>query len=289
MRKSINYPQITPFISVPKINAIKSVFGSSLSDAECYGIHIWSQKVSSAIYPILQSLEVTLRNSIDKEVRKVFGGDFWWDRIYTDVSVGNYGDFIRNISKAKNKCTVINHNNIISKTDFYTWQCIFGDAFHSKSRSVNNALWPRLTYKVLKGLDRTIDERTARLNFVNKLNEIRNYRNRLSHNDCLWVKVKSNNKQSAIDSILEKINDAEGLIKVVNINVHKALSSWGVFEYAKRVCSVNEFDLYQGNGFIELQKKGNLKALKSVFNETKDGKKSNVIKLDDIHLAVHKF
>ncbi|MDK1905248.1 hypothetical protein MKS09_26260, partial [Klebsiella sp. K4-170] len=62
MRKSVNYPLITPFISTPKITAIKSVFGSSLNDMECYGINIWSQKASSAIYPILQQLEITLRN-----------------------------------------------------------------------------------------------------------------------------------------------------------------------------------------------------------------------------------
>lgn len=289
MRKSVNYPLITPFISTPKITAIKSVFGSSLNDMECYGINIWSQKASSAIYPILQQLEITLRNSIDKEAKKTFGGSLWWDRIYTDNTKQNYGDFISKINKAKKDHSTTNHDDIISKTDFYTWQAIFSDAHHSKRKSVNNALWPRLTYRVLKGLDRKTDEQVARQDFVNKLNEIRLYRNRLSHNDCIWVKYNSNNKKSAIDSILQKINDAELLIKTINSNVHQALTIWGVFEHAKRVCSENELDFYLGLGFIEIKKTGRFKSLMDIYDDTKDGKKSNVLSLNGSHLAIHKF
>lgn len=73
MPNTIHYPHVIPFISQGKINAIKSTFGNNLSDRECYGIYIWSQKASSAIYPLLQQLEVTLRNSIDKEATKLIG------------------------------------------------------------------------------------------------------------------------------------------------------------------------------------------------------------------------
>ncbi|EBU3334645.1 hypothetical protein CV497_23665, partial [Salmonella enterica subsp. enterica] len=99
MPNTIHYPHVIPFISQGKINAIKSTFGNNLSDRECYGIYIWSQKASSAIYPLLQQLEVTLRNSIDKEATKLIGQK-WWDNVYTDTSKSKHGDFIHNINKA---------------------------------------------------------------------------------------------------------------------------------------------------------------------------------------------
>lgn len=289
MHKNINYPQIKPFISEAKINSIKAVFGSGLNDRECYGIYIWSQKASSAIYPILQHLEITLRNSVDKEARKAFGGDFWWDKIFIDKTKNKFDDFIKNINKAKKDCVIKSHDNIISKTDFYTWQAIFSEAFHSKRKDINNALWPKISYKALKLLDRNIDEQTARLDFVKKLDEIRLYRNRLSHNDCIWVKVKSNNQKSAIDSILQKINDAELLIKTINPNVHNALSTWGVFDHGRRVCSVNEMDLYLGKGFKQFPSSGKIKLLNSIYAETKSGKKSNVLSINGDNLSIHRF
>ncbi len=92
------------------------------------------------------------------------------------------------------------HDDIIAHTDFYTWQAVLSDAFHTQSRSeASRALWPRLTYRVLKGLDRSKDEGTARIDFLNELNEIRNYRNRLSNNDCIWIKIHSKNLQSAVE------------------------------------------------------------------------------------------
>ncbi|MBW5835509.1 Abi family protein [Yersinia enterocolitica] len=289
MYKKINYPQIKPFISEAKINSIKAVFGSGLNDMECYGIYIWSQKASSAIYPILQHLEITLRNSVDKEAKKAFGGDFWWDKIFTDKTKDKFNDFNYNIEKAKRRCSLISHDNIIANTDFFTWQAVFSEAFHSKRKNINNALWPKISYKILKSLDRSMDEQTARLNFVNKLNEIRLYRNRLSHNDCIWIKIKSNNQKSAIDSILEKINDAELLIKIINPNVHNALAIWGVFDHGRRVCSVHEMDLYLGKGFKNLPASGKLKLLNSIYDETKSGKKSNVLSINGDNLSIHRF
>ena len=56
MPNTVNYPQIIPFISKGKMDAIKNTFGNTLTDRECYGIYIWSQKASAAIYPLLQEL-----------------------------------------------------------------------------------------------------------------------------------------------------------------------------------------------------------------------------------------
>ncbi|MCW1043032.1 hypothetical protein, partial [Streptococcus anginosus] len=129
------------------------------------------------------------------------------DGVYTDKTKPKWDDFIFNINKGRDRykknykknnpsvlssLIVVPHDDAIAHTDFYTWQAVLSDTFHTQNRKhVNKSLWPRLTYKVLKGLDRKKTEKAARLDFINELNEIRNYRNRLSHNDCIWIKMNS--------------------------------------------------------------------------------------------------
>ena len=304
MPNTVNYPQITPFISKGKVDAIKNTFGNQLTDKECYGIYIWSQKVTSAIYPLLQQLEVTLRNSIDKEARKSMG-DNWWDSVYTNNTKNKYDDFIKNIKKGRDlykknykkkhpgalgHAIIAPHDDVIANTDFYTWQAVLSDAFYTENRShISISLWPRLTYKVLKGLGRNKPEKTLRLDFINDLNEIRNYRNRLSHNDCIWIKINSNNLQSAVETIREKINKIEELIKTINPQVHLTLVKWGSFYHARRICSQKEAEHYMGKNIVNCTNPAMNDVLSTIYSWTDDGKLTSVVSSGNRNLAIHKF
>ena len=79
---------------------------------------------------------------------------------------------------------------------------------------------------------------------LNPLKEIRDYRNRLFHHDCIWIKSKSVDAQTAIESIREKINIIEKLIIAISPATYKALDAWGLFTSARRVCSVEELKMY---------------------------------------------
>lgn len=304
MPNTVNYPQIIPFVSKGKIDSIRNTFGHNLTDKECYGVYIWSQKAASSIYPLLQQLEVTLRNSIDKEASKLMG-DYWWDSVYTDTTKNKHDDFIKNIRKGagnyrssyRKKHPLVNvaaivasHNDTIAHTDFYTWQAVLSDTFHSERRvHATTALWPRCTYRVLKGLDRTKPEKVARQDFINELNEIRNYRNRLSHNDCIWIKINSNSLLSAVDSVREKINKIECLIKTINPQIHATLVKWGLFYHARRVCSPKEVEHHMGKGVVHTNDQAINDALGAIYAWTDDGKLTSVIKSGAHILAVHKF
>ncbi len=299
MPNTVNYPQIIPFVSKGKMDAIRSTFGKELTHKECYGIYIWSQKASSSIYPLLQHLEVILRNSIDKEARKAYKCEYWWDHIYTNTSKAKHGDFIKNINKGidryrkeynKPQNFIVPHDDVIAHTDFYTWQALLSDTFHSNDRRfASSALWPKYTYKVLKGLDRTQLEKVARQNFINDLNEIRNYRNRLSHNDCIWIKIHSNNLQSAVDSIREKINKIEELIKIINHQMHSTLVKWGLFTHARRICSKNELEYHMGQGISPSDNEAMDLVLDSIYTRTNGGKLTSVIRSGNKNIAIHQF
>ncbi len=77
MPQNANYAPILPLITTPRLNHFITTF-RPIQDCEIYGVYIWTQHAASSIYPLLQNLEITLRNSIDREATRRFGQK-WWD------------------------------------------------------------------------------------------------------------------------------------------------------------------------------------------------------------------
>ncbi|MEK2551171.1 CAAX protease, partial [Providencia stuartii] len=138
------------------------------------------------------------------------------------------------------------HDDIVAATDFGTWMFILIDSYYTNDLSKQkDFLWPRSMSKVFKKysvFNKKPDQ--ARADILNSLNEIRKYRNRLFHHDCIWIKTKSNDTLSSIETIRHKINLIERLIECISPITLVALKTWGVFNNARRICSKNEFEIY---------------------------------------------
>ena len=51
------------------------------ADLTCYARYLWNTALSESLYPALQGLEVTLRNSLHSAISAAIGSDDWFDRI----------------------------------------------------------------------------------------------------------------------------------------------------------------------------------------------------------------
>lgn len=260
-----DYQPVLSLLSKARMSSITRVFGLQ-NDMQLYGFNLWVQNASASIYPLMQQLEIVLRNSIDSAAKRRFG-NYWWRQIDKDLGKDNAKKFIECINKAEKKLRndfkkreaerrgvdvsiieepTIAHDDIIAATDFFAWESILYDAYHADSVAQNNDfLWPISLTKSFRRLH-LIDRRPieARRKLVNLINEVREYRNRLFHHDCIWVKSKTTDRRTAIDSIREKINLIELLIESISPSTHKALMVWGVFAHARRVCSISELNMY---------------------------------------------
>jgi len=167
MPQVANYSVIISLISSVRLGSYRTTFRSA-NECELYGIYIWSQHAAASIYPLLQNLEISLRNAIDKEARARFG-ERWWERIQSTRDQGDCHFF-----------------------------------------------------------------------------ELREYRNRISHHEPLWVKSPNvNNARAAIDTIREKINKIELVIEALDINLLNIMRKVGLFDNARRVCSLDELAIYR--------------------------------------------
>ncbi len=276
MPQSLNYTPLLGLVSNQRIASYRAIFLHD-SDAELYGTYVWSQYAAASLYPIFQNIEVTLRNSIDNAARSKFG-DKWWDQIKVNDCRGNQAQskFYNNMASAKKKLNYAwekreksrlglksrailpaisvrpkwTHDQIIAATDFSTWEFILLDGFSSnRPTDLSGFLWPKLLGKAFRkyhSISASPDK--ARNGIRNLVAEIRGYRNRIFHHEPLWIKAPTvTNEIGAVDTIRHKINQMEKLVNAIDQRKLEVLNRIGVFRNARRICSIQELQLYKYN------------------------------------------
>ena len=262
--KAINYDLALIGLSDARMKPYDILFARSSSSCEKYAAYVWAQNTASLIYPLVHGLEVTLRNAIDVEARNRFG-DFWWNRTGLDDSRSNAKSFDSGIRKAEKSVgkrwmaferqrlglhseaplpassilPELNHDDVVAATDFAVWRDLLSDA-HCAPKGADRELylWPKSMGKVFKKYHMFSSKpNQARLELLNALSNIKEYRNRLFHHDCIWVKREAKNRRGAIDSIRNKINLIEKIIQSTSPASFEAMEAWGIFENAREICT----------------------------------------------------
>ena len=268
MPQNANYAPILPLITTPRLNHFITTFRPVL-DCEIYGVYIWTQHAASSIYPLLQNLEITLRNSIDHEATRRFGKK-WWDNpaLHCQRRIQST-NFYKKITQAIDKLDqdweqeqrlkkiqnpgnppAWSHDQIIAATDFSAWHFILKDEFSAPpGRNTGNHqhyLWPQSFSRCFKNYAAFSRKATkARQLLQNRLVELRKYRNRLFHHQPIWVKAPNvTDATTAIDTIRIKIKRIEMVINAIDPDVENIMVITGLFAHALRICSVQELGIY---------------------------------------------
>lgn len=263
MPQATNYKHIIPLISSIRLGSYRTTF-RPVDECELYGVYIWSQHAAASIYPLLQNLEISLRNAIDREARARFG-EMWWERIHSTKDRDECL-FHKNIEKAKECLTREwrkkemrrrrgaqpvpdwTHDQIIASTDFSTWHYVLNNEYSAPAPRDNPLyLWPKSLSKVFKNYGKiNTNPQKVRKDLIDIIFELREYRNRISHHEPIWVKAPNvNDARTAIDTIRIKINKIERIIEALDINLLSGMRKVGLFENARRVCSVEELDIFR--------------------------------------------
>lgn len=145
-------------------------------DLDTFCHYAWNLSLSESLYPILQCVEVALRNTIHEAARNHFGRDDWFD----DSSIINYRFAVESLAKTKAKLQREQRppdpHRIVAELTFGFWASLL-------ERRYELPLWRPLIKTAFPAMPRR--DRT-RLALRDRFDEIRLLRNRIFHHEPIW-------------------------------------------------------------------------------------------------------
>lgn len=151
--------------------------------------YLWNTALGESLYPGLQTLEITLRNSLHQAVAADRGTENWFEKVLDTQDIPALEEIKNRIN---NQGIPLTAGQIVANSDFGFWIRLINSRYE-------NILWPALLRDVFPSMPNSI--RTRRTG-SKRLNRIRAVRNRVFHYEPIWNRT---NLGQMHDEILETI------------------------------------------------------------------------------------
>jgi hypothetical protein len=173
--------------------------------------YYWNKALCGAIYPAMQTLEVTFRNALNEAVKcdhqgKYQNQDWWFEHIAIDIqnkkikkmSSSKRDKWVNSVGKRRKQSyaeqTVLGiqgelkkegrfpilHDDVISRTTFGYWTAFLGTDYEDVTHK--SLLWPNLLPVVFSNYSGKL----TRLKVEASFKRIKDLRNRMSHHEPIW-------------------------------------------------------------------------------------------------------
>ena len=141
--------------------------------AQAFGTYLWNLALCESLYPILQGIEVALRNSIHNAASAEFGDEFWFKSHLTGYERKQIEEIEKSFSKLK---TPVTPGRFIAECNLGFWENLF-NGHHE------HILWRKMLRATFPHAPRHLRERRG---IRARLDRIRRLRNRVFHHEPIW-------------------------------------------------------------------------------------------------------
>lgn len=136
----------------------------------------WNIGLSQSLYPALQILEISLRNSLHQAISTHFNTDHWFDLPFLHPREKKQITQVTEDLKKRGKSTEA--GRIVAELSFGFWTSLFDIRYEH-----NQVLWPKLLKTNFQHLPKGQKNRAF---LSRELNRIRFLRNRVFHHEPIW-------------------------------------------------------------------------------------------------------
>ena len=143
------------------------------SDLTCHARYLWNTALSESLYPALQGLEVSLRNSIHNAITKERNNENWFEHILKQEELQVIAEVKQRLIDQKK---AVDAAQLVASSNFGFWVSLLNTRYE-------NVLWPKFLKEVFPYMPNR--DRTRR-NLSRRLNRIRDLRNRVFHHEPIW-------------------------------------------------------------------------------------------------------
>ena len=146
---------------------------SGMDDLEAFSLYLWNISLCESLYPVLQGVEVTLRNSIHQAAAATFGDEFWFQ---SRLFAREQETILKVASSLGSTAKQVHSGRYISECSLGFWVGLFRGEYEQ-------VLWTSLLPKVFPHAPRGIRSRSR---LYQRLDRIRRLRNRVFHHEPIW-------------------------------------------------------------------------------------------------------
>ncbi|MBO1017843.1 CAAX protease [Achromobacter sp. SD115] len=250
---------IDTLISNERMNSYQTVFRPS-NDVELMGVYLWNTCASGALYPLINAVEISLRNAIDQALTADLGS-FWWSGArlrYQSYAPGaappyavqavhdnfvkatrKYIGEVRSRHRLRGHITP-NHAGVISKTEFSSWEFLLDADFMGRG-----LIWPKHLSTVFRGAWPARQASVVLAHGRELVATLREFRNRLFHHEPAWKRYGVQTEADALQHLQEKIDKAESLLALIHPENLRLLQINGLLRDARRACTAGEIRRFQ--------------------------------------------
>jgi hypothetical protein len=298
MPNSYDYSEPKKLISEARLSSYKDSLALK-TDAEILGAYSWNLTLVGAFFPLLQLIEVALRNSLNEIAKSTIAleeGKLWYQCIKHKKEENDAGQLVNTeqfkkfkdkFKSAKNGARKsledkgkdpndVTLDQIISQTDFSVWEYILDKCFYNGSD--NSFIWPTQLTKAFKKLPRVnvknpmFHQRDA---IRRRIEEVRAFRNRISHNEPAWRVNGVSKPEDVIAYLIMKLDNMLELIYWISPKFRAYVRDVGIEDRIRQVLSISEFNRYihtfetynieDISGFVSLLEQTNSNNTRSYF------------------------
>ena len=290
---------MTDLISQDRLTSYVSILKTK--DDESLRAYYWNKSLASSIYPALQCLEITLRNSIDISIKNnppsgglYMVGDWWFEKIskylgdklirrrerYSGTRIIKTIWEEQQVSKILNrfnkKHIPITSSKVLAGLDFGFWTNFLSDKFEDTGS--NTLLWPNLFSHVFPNAP----SGTTRQEVEKKFNRVREFRNRISHHEPIWKFYYSlpadagpdytkpvYGRAASINLLKKQFEEIIELIGWIDKDTADYLLNSRICASFNRICSMEGFNSYvfpERSKVIDLNKNHKIKKLVNLIS-----------------------
>ncbi|KAB0535473.1 Abi family protein [Xanthomonas campestris pv. raphani] len=248
---------IEELISTSRLHSYRSVF-THLSEEEVIGAYLWNAHACAQLYPLIQIIEVSLRNAIDASLTPS-RNQMWWAggrlRYASYRSRATEPDVVQklrdNFVKATRQVAVdkwsryriripATHAEIVAKAEFSTWEWVLDSEFYG-----NTLFWPAHLPSAFRGEWAGRSEIDLLTHVRDQVRSIRMFRNRVFHHEPAWKKFGISSEEEAVAHLQERVIQLSDFLKLLHGDLHIMARGKHMIEAARRACSSEELSRFK--------------------------------------------
>lgn len=174
-------------------------------DLDLFARYVWNIQLSEALYPVLQNVEVVLRNSVHTAAAKAFNNKLWLDCNPNILKEKEQSCVEKAKKDLRKRGKQIEPGRLVAELNFGFWTSLFDVRYEQ-------VLWPKLLKTAFPYMPRRI---LTRKTLSKQLNQVRHLRNRVFHHEPIWY----------LDNLLQQHHELLEVIGWINPALQQTVQS----------------------------------------------------------------